>query len=131
MNATFLAFYEGDYKKLLDLSAMYDSPYSQLLREELRRGHVLKAHGIPRELVTMNSCVRFKDLYSGVIRKVTLTYPHEADPESGRISVLSSLGVALIGLRAGQEILWRSPTGGRVQLRVLKVESQPRFGEDR
>lgn len=129
MNATFLAFYEGDYKRLLDLAAMYESPYSRLLRDELRRGHVLKAQGIPKGLVTMNSCVRFKDLFSGVIRRVTIVYPRDANPEAGRISVLSSLGVALIGLSAGQEILWRSPTGSRVQLRVLRVESQPRFEE--
>lgn len=124
-SAEFIAFTEADYKRLSDISALYSSPFSTFLREELSRGYVLDSKSIPRGLITMNSTVRFMDLFTGTVRRVTLVYPNQANPENGRISVLSSLGVALIGMSVGQEVYWRKAQGNRVQLRVLKVEYQP------
>lgn len=48
--------------------------------------------------------------------------PDEAEPSQGRVSVLSSLAAALIGLRPGQSTLWRN--GPTVRLvTVLEVEA--------
>jgi regulator of nucleoside diphosphate kinase len=53
-------------------------------------------------------------------------YPNEADISLGRISILTPIGTALIGLGAGDSITWETRTGEVRQLTVLKVrELQP------
>jgi len=57
---------------------------------------------------------------------VTLVYPAEADISQGRISVLTPVGTALIGLRSGGSITWETPAGEARQLTVLAVrDSHP------
>lgn len=123
-NAAYVAFTDADYERLNNVAALYASPCSVLLKEELARGRILDRRATPKSLVTMNSRVRIMDLCTGIVRRVTLVYPQDAVPEESRISVLSPLGVALIGLSAGQSIFWRHPSGTRIQLKVIKVEHQ-------
>lgn len=51
-----------------------------------------------------------------------LVYPGEADIAAGRVSVLTPIGTALIGLAEGQSIVWQTRTGVSKRLTVLKVE---------
>ncbi len=92
------------------------------LQGKLARARVLSADRVPVDLVTMNSRVRFTD--GGVLRHAKLVYPQQADGH-GRVSVLSPLGTALLGLSAGQEIESSFPGGGRRRIRVEAVVSQP------
>ena len=71
-----------------------------------------------------NSTVRFVDEAHGQERTVTLVYPHEADIEAGKISVLTPIGAALIGLSTGQTIEFQTPAGGWRSLTVTKVFNQ-------
>lgn len=121
----YIAFTDFDYKKLIELIDTSASPLRTLLREELARGQVFCAKKIPRSLITMNSTVKYRDMVTGYIEKITLVYPWDVDVAAGKISILSPLGIALIGLSAGQDIYWRAPHGVRLQIRVLKVEYQP------
>ena len=52
----------------------------------------------------MESEVTFRDDATGSQKQVTLVYPKAADIDAGRISVLTPIGAALIGLSAGQAI---------------------------
>jgi regulator of nucleoside diphosphate kinase len=70
----------------------------------------------------MGSQVEFRDDTTGQVRSVTLVYPHEADLAAGKISVLTPIGAALIGLSASQSIEWQAPSGGWRSLTVLKVD---------
>jgi regulator of nucleoside diphosphate kinase len=54
-------------------------------------------------------------------RRVTLVYPVEADIAEGRISILTPIGAALIGLSQGQSIAWTARDGRRHRLTVLEV----------
>jgi len=45
----------------------------------------------------------------------------EADPRNGRISNESPIGSALLGHRAGDDVVVETP-GGQVHLRILKIE---------
>jgi regulator of nucleoside diphosphate kinase len=68
----------------------------------------------------MGSDVKFIDHHDGGrIHRAKLVFPEEA---SGTrfVSVLSSIGSALIGLGPGQSICWRDPDGER-ELTVLEV----------
>jgi len=51
-----------------------------------------------------------------------LVYPREADISNNRLSVLTPVGAALIGVRVGESITWETPTGEIRQLTVLSVK---------
>jgi regulator of nucleoside diphosphate kinase len=95
------------------------SEYLASLRGELQRARTVKPAAVPRNVVTMNSTVRLRDLDTGEKETYTLVYPHEADASAGRISVLAPVGTAVIGNRVGDTIEWPVPAG----LRRLKVEA--------
>lgn len=97
-------------------------PGHRLLERKLARARVLPADRVPPDVVTMNSRLRFSD--GGIKRYAKLVYPHQADGR-GRVSVLSPLGGALLGLAAGQEIEARLPGSARRRIRVEEVVSQP------
>lgn len=98
---------------------------AQLLMEELYRADVIPPYWMPEGIVRMNSHVEFKDDRTGRIRCVQLVYPQEADIGHGRISVLSPVGTAMLGLAAGQSIGWSSNDRRRPRLTVLRVSAQP------
>ena len=95
------------------------------LEAELARAQVVEPTAIPKDVVTMNSRVRFVDESTGAEREATLVYPKDASATEGRISVLAPVGAALIGLRAGDSIDWPMPNGRTKRLRIVEVLWQP------
>ena len=57
----------------------------------------------------------------GLTDTYTLVGTAEADPASGRLSVASPVGLALLGARPGSEVVVKTPRG-QATYRVLKVE---------
>jgi regulator of nucleoside diphosphate kinase len=49
-------------------------------------------------------------------------YPGEADIAQNRVSILTPIGAALIGLSVGQSIAWSARDGRQQVLTVLSVE---------
>ncbi len=97
---------------------------ADFLAREIERADILPdAHAVP-DLVAMGSEVTFRDDVSGAERTVTLVYPETADVAAGRISILTPIGAALIGLSAGHTIEFQTPSGGWRSLTVLKA-AQP------
>ena len=92
------------------------------LADEIARAHVL-ANGDPQHIVCMNSKVEFRDDTTGKVQMVTLVYPDQADISQGKVSVLTPVGTALIGLRTGDSITWEAPNGQGRQLTVLSVRT--------
>lgn len=91
------------------------------LSEELERAHVLAKGRTATDLVTMGCEVEFRDDLTGRVQTVTLVYPNEADIAKGRISVLTPIGTALIGLPVGKSIDWKTRNGEMKRLTVLQV----------
>ncbi|MBE0615535.1 MAG: nucleoside diphosphate kinase regulator [Burkholderiales bacterium] len=96
------------------------------LAKELERAIVVPSDRIPKDVVTMNSRLIYSDESTGTTRQVELVYPDEADPMTGRVSILAPVGCALLGLSAGQSIDWNLPDGKVHRLRVERVLFQPR-----
>lgn len=94
------------------------------LEGELARAKPVESEAVPGNVVTMNSKVRLKDLDSQKEFVYTLVYPNEADPASGRVSVLAPVGTALLGNCVGSEFEWAVPSGLR-RLRVEEILFQP------
>lgn len=88
---------------------------------ELERAQVRPDDRVAATVVGMNSTVDFVDEAHGAARTVRLVYPAEADIAAGKVSVLTPVGAALIGLREGQSIRWPDRDGNMRALRVLKV----------
>jgi regulator of nucleoside diphosphate kinase len=95
------------------------------LADELDRAQVLANGRRPIDVVGMGCEVEFRDESNGRVQKVTLVYPSEADIEQGRVSVLTPVGTALIGLRTGASITWETRTGQLKRLTVLNVREAP------
>lgn len=97
---------------------------SDWLLHELDRAHVVA--DVPEDVVRMNATVRFRTT-NGEENSVQLVFPKDADIALGRISVLTPVGSALIGMRAGQSITWLTRDGRKQVLTVLAVtqESDP------
>lgn len=97
---------------------------SDLLLRETTRAKLHRAASMPADVVTMGTQVEFRDEASGVSRTVTLAWPQDADIAAGRISILTPIGAGLIGLSAGQQILWPDRDGRERNLTIVRV-SQP------
>jgi regulator of nucleoside diphosphate kinase len=69
----------------------------------------------------MGSEVVYRDDTTGRVQTVTLVYPSEADIAKGKVSVLTPIGTALIGLAVGKSINWRTRAGDMKRLTVLQV----------
>lgn len=112
-----------DRDKLLalirELSVSVCARTTEFLREEVERADVVTDDVSPTSVVRMGSDAKFIDHNDGRIHRVKLVFPGEARGTRS-ISVLSSVGSALIGLGPGQSIRWTEP-GGERSLTVLEV----------
>jgi regulator of nucleoside diphosphate kinase len=116
-----------DYDRLFAMAeghARREPDVANFLMRELERAST-DAPDDPGRIVRMQSHVRFRDEATGQVRDVQLVYPGEADPASGRISILTPVGTALIGLREGQSIQWQDRGGKAKSLTVLNVRDLP------
>lgn len=99
------------------------SDVAATLADELDRAQVLPAGSRPDDCVSMGSEVRFQDETTLRTQTVTLVYPNEADIAASKVSVLTPIGAALIGLRAGDSINWETRNGEIRRLTVLSVKA--------
>ena len=120
MNLPPIAVTTVDFDRLRLLSET-STHAAQFLAREIERARLIEPEAAGGELVTMGSRVRYRDDVTGQERTVTLVYPDRADIEAGRLSVLTPIGVALIGLSIGQSIEWEAPSGGVRSLTVVGV----------
>jgi regulator of nucleoside diphosphate kinase len=121
---------EADYARLANLAASAFERLPELadeLQSELDRADIVAPGAVPADVVRMGSTVEFRT-DNGIARSVTLVFPAEADIASSRVSVLTPIGTALIGLAAGQSIRWTTRDGREQELTVVGVEP-PVFGQ--
>ena len=121
----FLADSEADILADLALAVRERSPLAaNFLLREIDRASTTSPAELPRDVVTMMSCVDFVDEGSGELHSVQLVYPRDADTDLHCISVLTPIGAALIGMRRGEAIDWADLRGARRRLRIVGV-AQP------
>lgn len=114
----------SDYERLVDLASEPGRATPQVadyLTRELARAQVVSDESFGAQIARVGSRVTYTEDQGGRQREVTLVWPHDANVEQNRISVLTSIGAALLGLSAGQSIDWASPLGGVRTLTVVAV----------
>lgn len=114
---------EADFETLSNLS---ETPAGQalggrVLADEMARALIVDPDQVPSPFVRIGSIVKFEDLTSGQTRTVRLSLPRDASIENDRISVLSPVGAALVGLSAGQAFHWIDAERRQRGVRVLAV----------
>lgn len=100
-------------------SALLDS-----LEAELNRARVVASDEIPRYVVTMNTRVQLIDTATGEKVDYTLVFPSDADLQQGKLSILSDLGVAIIGFSVGDTVECLFPDGVR-RIKIGMIYFQP------
>jgi len=116
---------KADHAKLNDLAEAgldRNPDVAEVLLAELERAKVVEDSKLPEGIVRMGGRVTYQT-NAGQEQTVTLVYPADADIAQGRISVMTPIGAALIGLKAGQSITWHDRADKRHKLTVLGVEA--------
>ena len=103
-----------DSERLRTLLASARTPGSKLnayldrLQRLLEAADIVAPHDVPRDVVTMNSKVRLKDDQVDRDMDLSLVFPadaaRDADPERFDVSILSPLGLSLLGRRIGDVV---------------------------
>jgi transcription elongation factor GreA len=90
------------------------------LETAINTSEVIEIDELRGEKIVFGTKVELENLASG--RKVTyqLVGPYESEPESGKISVTSPLGKALIGKEEGDTVKINTP-GGIQEFEVLEI----------
>jgi regulator of nucleoside diphosphate kinase len=114
----------SDHERLTRLAESFVSRNASLadqLLDELERARIVDDNKLRADVVRMGSTLRFTT-DAGEDRTVTLVFPDEADIAEGRVSILTPVGIALVGLSSGQSIDWTARDGRNRRLTVESVE---------
>ncbi len=116
--------------KLIE-DAIYGSrepdPSYRALQQEIVRARVVEPQALPENVLTMRS--RALIALDGEEEEAQLVYPDEADWTRGCLSVLSPVGMALLGYREGDKIQW-DVAGGRTSIEIRRILYQPEAAGD-
>lgn len=106
----------------LAASVMRRSPeVGERLIDEIARAKLVAPNKMRDDVVTIGSVVTYRDLDMTREHTVSVVYPENANIEEGLISVLTPVGVALLGLSPGATISWVTRDDETRQLEVLEV----------
>ncbi len=100
------------------------SKYNQAkLEQELRNARQILHKDIPANVVTVNTRVRVKELETGAEFTHTIVPPAKARNKHNTISILSPIGVAMVGYSQGSELKWEMPEG----IKAYRIEEVTRL----
>ena len=115
----------ADYERLTDLATASLERLPEVANEllsEMDRAKVVQDGSVPDNVVRMGSTVTFKS-DDGHTRTLKLVYPADESLDEHRLSVMTPVGAALIGLGTGQSISWTARDGKHHRLTVTKVKA--------
>lgn len=93
------------------------------LKEKLNQAQILEGGDIKLiDTVTMNSSVRFKNLSTEEEKEYLIVYPQLECKNLGRISVLSDLGIALLGHRKESIVEVKELDGAKYKVQILDIQ---------
>ncbi len=111
---------EGDLKVLKQFIENQSVKDEMSLAFELKRAKVVKDDKLPADVVRLGSKVIVKELASGREMAFVIVMPAEADMKQQKISILTPMGTALIGLQKGNIVEWKMPAGVR-KFEIMEV----------
>lgn len=130
MNATILherTLTEPDFARLVKLLGGH---LPQGLADLLAEAETVPSREVGADVVTMYSLVELVDVHTRRRQKLTVCYPGEAEPAAGFVSVLSPVGMSVLGLRVGSVARWWTPSGEECAAEVSAILFQPESSGD-
>ena len=127
MEAIQLSLSKGIYgllKNHLKLNSNLSDFNKKKLEKELKTAKVLPNKSLPQDVVAINTTVQVRDMETKALLTFDLVAPDEAKVSNKKISVLSPIGVALLGYYVGNEVIWEMPEG----LKTFKIEKVSEIG---
>ena len=124
---------ELDHVRLASLSSRAPRPgrsASTGIDALLDDARVVPSRRVGSDVVTMYSQVLLRFGDDGHKRKLTLCYPQDAQPELGFVSVLSPVGLGLLGQQVGASVRWQSPDGSERLAEIAAILFQPEASGD-
>ena len=121
-----IAIREKDFQvlsRLAELATKAMPDVADYLEHELERARIISGRAASARVIGMGSKVEYLDETTGRVHAVTLVYPAESDIEQGRVSVLTPIGAALLGLSQGQSIEWNTRSGEPRRLTVVALSN--------
>jgi len=109
----------AEYHAAKERQSFIDGKLNEV-RASIGKAEVIEVEKGPADRVVFGRTVLLYDLQTDEEITYQLLGPYESDPEKGRISVISPLGQALIGKKAGDEIQVKTP-GGIQEFEILKI----------
>ena len=98
------------------------------LLTKFRAAKVVEDHLCPEDLVRVGTGITLKDLGTATVVKMVLTdgkaRQDSNDDEIAKVSVRSSLGIAVLGMRKGDDIKWTLPNGHVRYLRIAELTNR-------
>ncbi|REA60959.1 transcription elongation factor GreAB [Dyadobacter luteus] len=114
---------EGDYKLLKQFAEQFPAhgqDKEMTLSYELNRAVIVENDELPEGCVRLNSTVKVRELTANQDMEFSIVMPSLADMNQRKISVLTPMGAALIGLCKGEKVKWQMPSGLR-HFEILEV----------
>jgi regulator of nucleoside diphosphate kinase len=120
-NAQPVVMTEDDFKLLKPyMTGATDSGNGMSLAHELGRAIIVSRDAFPMHTVRLNSKVSVQDMDTSRVFEFKIVMPEHADMRKNSISVLTPMGIALIGFRKGEEVRWQVPAGLK-QFKIMEV----------
>ncbi|MEX0692821.1 MAG: nucleoside diphosphate kinase regulator [Rhodospirillales bacterium] len=95
---------------------------AEKLLNELVHAQIVASDRMPENIVAIGNDVTYRDEMTGQEKTVMLAFPKDADIARQRVSVMTPLGVALLGLAEGAVFYWDTRDGKRRMLTVIRVK---------
>lgn len=112
---------EADYEKLLRLVDISRSEATAALKKKIFKAGVYPEAQMPTYIASLYSKLHFRDVLTGRKRVVTIVMPWEANVTRMRISILSPVGILLIGALEGAVIEWPLLNNFSTKLEIVGV----------
>ena len=91
---------------------------------------IVPSRTVASNIVTMYSTVLLRDVDDASVSKLTVCYPRDAEPGLGFVSVLSPIGMGLLGHTVGSIVRWTCPDGSERRAAVEAILFQPEASGD-
>ncbi|SDX69202.1 GreA/GreB family elongation factor [Flavobacterium degerlachei] len=92
------------------------------LRVELKSARMVDHDDVPKDVIRFNSFVTIYTSFN-VERCYQIVVPEKSNIQQNRISILSPMGLALLGYANGDSIMWQFPSGVN-EIKIIGVAQQ-------
>lgn len=93
----------------------------EILKEQLKNATQLTRKNLPLDVVTLDAKVTVKYLDNEQEESYTFVVPNKAKRRNNTLSILSTIGLALVGCKVGDVINWTFDQEEK-QLQIINVE---------